>query len=77
VGWPWRQLASQTWRRVTYYLRRTTDVTEGNCYVYSNIDVPTRCTCYRVYFMWRLLYMFRVSLSPVFRSTKQLNYSIW
>jgi len=23
-------------------------------------------------FIWRLLYMFRVSLSPIFRSTKQL-----
>jgi hypothetical protein len=38
----------------------------------SNVEVPTRCTCYRVYFIWRLLYMFRVSLSPIFRSTKQL-----
>jgi hypothetical protein len=32
----------------------------------SNIEVPTRCTYYRVYFIWRLLYMFRVSLSPIF-----------
>jgi len=34
--------------------------------------IPTRCTCHRVYFIWHLLYMFRVSLSPIFRSTKQL-----
>jgi len=40
---------------------------------YSNTEVPTRCTCYRVYFIRRLLYMFRVSLSPIFRSTKQLT----
>jgi len=40
---------------------------------YSNIEVQTRCTCYRVYFIWRLIYMFRVSLSPIFRSTKQLQ----
>jgi len=36
----------------------------------SNIEVPTRCTCYKFYFIRRLLYMFRVSLSPIFRSTK-------
>jgi len=34
---------------------------------------PTRCTSKRVYFIWQLLYMFRVSLSPIFRSTKQLK----
>jgi hypothetical protein len=39
---------------------------------YSNTKVPTRCTCYRVYFIWRLLYMFLLSLSSIFRSTKQL-----
>jgi hypothetical protein len=39
---------------------------------YSNVEVPARCKCYIVYFTWRLLYMFRVSLSPIFRSTKQL-----
>jgi hypothetical protein len=26
----------------------------------------------RVYFVWQLLYMFQASLSPIFRSTKQL-----
>jgi len=26
----------------------------------------------RFIFVWQLLYMFRVSLSPIFRSTKQL-----
>jgi hypothetical protein len=30
----------------------------------------TRYTCYRVYFIWQLLYMFR-SPAPIFRSTKQ------
>jgi len=33
------------------------------------IYTPTRCTCYRVYFIWQLLYMFRALLSPIFRST--------
>jgi hypothetical protein len=34
--------------------------------------IPTRCTSNRVYLIWQLLYMFRASLSPIFRSTKQL-----
>jgi len=34
--------------------------------------IPTRCTGHRVYLILQLLYMFRVSLSPIFRSTKQL-----
>jgi len=41
-------------------------------FIYLFIYIPTRCTCYRVYFNWQLLYMFRASLSPIFRSTKQL-----
>jgi len=32
--------------------------------------IPTRCTSHRVCFIWQLLYMFRASLSPIFRSTK-------
>ena len=35
--------------------------------------IPTRCTSHRVYLIWQLLYMFRASLSPIFRSTKQLH----
>jgi len=31
-----------------------------------------KSTCYRVYFIWQLLYMFRASPSPIFRSTKRL-----
>jgi len=31
------------------------------------------CTSHRVYLIWQLLYMFRASLSPIFRSTKQLR----
>ena len=38
----------------------------------SNIQIPTRCTCYQVYFIWQLLHIFRASPSPIFRSTKQL-----
>ena len=38
----------------------------------SSIQMPTRCTCHRVYFVWQLPYVFRVSPSPIFRSTKQL-----
>jgi hypothetical protein len=33
-----------------------------------------RCT---VYFIWKLLYMFRVVLPPIIRSTKNCIYSIW
>jgi len=36
------------------------------------VKVPTRCTSHRVYLIWQLLYMFRTSLSPIFRSTKLL-----
>ena len=35
--------------------------------------IPTRCTSHRVYLIWQLLYMFQASLSPIFRSTKQLH----
>ena len=38
---------------------------------------PTRCTCYRVYFIWQMLYMFRVVTSPIIRSTNNCIYSIW
>jgi len=34
--------------------------------------IPTRYTIHRVYFYLTLLYMFRASLSPIVRSTKQL-----
>jgi len=34
--------------------------------------IPTRCTSHRVHFIWQLLYMFRASLWPIFRSSKQL-----
>jgi len=34
--------------------------------------IPTRCTSNRVYLIWQLLYMFRASLLPICRSTKQL-----
>jgi hypothetical protein len=37
-----------------------------------NREVPKRCTCYRFYFIWRLLYVFRATPSPIFSSTKQL-----
>jgi hypothetical protein len=35
--------------------------------------IPTRRTSHRVYLICQLVYMFRASLSPVFRSTKQLH----
>jgi len=55
----------------------------GAPYIYDisllrvNIEVLTRCICYRVYFIWRLLYMFRLSLLPFVRSTNNCNCSIW
>jgi hypothetical protein len=32
---------------------------------------------YTVYFIWKLLYMFRVVLSPIIRSGNNCIYSIW
>ena len=32
---------------------------------------------YAVYFIWKLLYMFRVVLSPIIRSANYCIYSIW
>ena len=32
---------------------------------------------YRVYFIWKLLYMFRVVPSPIIRSANKCIYSIW
>ena len=33
--------------------------------------------CYTVYFIWKLLYMFRVVPSPIIRSANNHTYSIW
>jgi hypothetical protein len=33
--------------------------------------------CYTVYFIWKLLYMFRVVLLPIIRSANICIYSIW
>jgi len=32
---------------------------------------------YTVYFIWKLLYMFREVLSPIFRNANNCIYSIW
>jgi len=36
------------------------------------IHISNKMHCYRVYLIWQLLFMFQVSPSPIFRSTKQL-----
>jgi hypothetical protein len=53
--------------RVNLYSPQTMTLQRGTktCVTYSNIEVPARCTYYRVYFIWWLLYMFRVPLSPI------------
>jgi hypothetical protein len=45
----------------------------GPCIVITfSYVIPTRCTSDSVNFIWQLLYMFRASLSSIFRSTKEL-----
>jgi len=39
--------------------------------------IPTRYSIHRVNFYLTLLYMFWALLSPIVRSTKNCNYSIW
>jgi len=43
-------------------------VYRNNILVYNSNKMHS----HRVYLIWQLLYMFRASLSPIFRSTKQL-----
>jgi hypothetical protein len=39
--------------------------------------IPNKMQRYTVYFIWKLLYMFRVVLPPVIRSAYNCMYSIW
>ena len=38
---------------------------------------PTRCKFTQFIYIWKLLYMFRVLLPPIIRSTYNCIYSIW
>jgi len=41
------------------------------------VYISNRMQRYTVYFIWKLLYVFRVVLSPIIRSTNNCIYSIW
>jgi len=45
--------------------------------VYSNIYISNKMQRYTVYFIWKLLYMFRVVPPPIIRSAYNCIYSIW
>jgi hypothetical protein len=44
--------------------------------LYSNI-YPTKCNVTQFIYIWKLLYMFRVILSPIIRNAYNCIYSIW
>jgi len=44
---------------------------------YSNIPICNKIQSYTVYFIWKLLYMFRVVPPPIIRSANNCIYSIW
>jgi len=46
-----------------------------NIYIY--IYISNKMQRYTVYFIWKLLYMFRVVPSPIIRSANNCIYSIW
>jgi len=39
--------------------------------------ISNKMQCYTVYFIWKLLYMFRVVPPPIIRSANNCIYSIW
>jgi hypothetical protein len=57
------------WRCVPYGILRCVEFCIVIIFWYI---IRTSCTSHTVYFIWQLLYIYRASLSPIFRSTKQL-----
>jgi hypothetical protein len=49
----------------------------GPCIVIIFWYVSNKMQCYAVYFIWKLLYMFRVAPSTIIRSANNCIYSIW
>jgi hypothetical protein len=45
--------------------------------LYSNMYMSNKMQLYTVYFIWKLLYTFRVVLPPIIRSAYNCLYSIW
>ena len=43
----------------------------------NNILISNKMQHYTVYFIWKLLYMFRVIPSPIIRSANNCVYGIW
>jgi hypothetical protein len=46
-------------------------------YIYIYIYISNEMHRYTVYFIWKLLYMFRVVPPPIIRSANNCIYSIW
>jgi hypothetical protein len=49
----------------------------GPCIVSIVQYISNKMQCYTVYFIWKLLYMFRVVLPPIIRSADNYIYGIW
>jgi hypothetical protein len=49
----------------------------GPCIVSIFQYISNKMQRYTVYFIWKLLYLFRVVLSPIIRSAYNFIYSIW
>jgi len=56
-------------------LYKQSDCFTINIYMYSNMS--DKMQSYTVYFIWKLLYMFRVVPAPIIRSANNCIYSIW
>jgi hypothetical protein len=63
---------------------RNVESIEFNCYVHGSvrresisITVQQDATIYSLLYFCKVLYMFRVTLPPIIRSTYKCNYSIW
>jgi len=49
----------------------------GPCIVRMFYYISNKTQRYTVYFIWKLLYMFRVVLPPIIRSANNCIYNIW